>query len=122
MQGGVWSSTVVRNDGDAMDLIKKQYKSGKLLATVCSGSTVLINAKIISPRLTVTGSPSIAIDLENAGATYLDQPVVRVNNLITGRSPGGEDNLLFTTAIAKALKERRQLKDLVRSLKKILSQ
>ena len=105
-----------------MDLIKKQYKSGKLLATVCSGSTVLINSKIITRGMTVTGSPSIAIDLTNAGATYLDQPVVRVNNLITGRSPGGEDNLLFTTAIAKALKEKRQLKSLVRDLKKILSQ
>lgn len=104
-----------------MDLIRKQYNSGKILATVCSGSTVLVNSKIITKGLTVTGSPSIAIDLQNAGATYLDQPVVRVKNLITGRSPGGDDNLLFTTAIAKALKERKQLKQLVRSLKKVLS-
>jgi putative intracellular protease/amidase len=40
--GGVWSSTVVRNDADAINLVLQQYKSGRLLAAVCSGTTALV--------------------------------------------------------------------------------
>ncbi|EFC47744.1 predicted protein [Naegleria gruberi] len=120
--GGIWSSTVVRNDGDAMELIRQQAASGRLLATVCSGSTVLINAKLIKPGMQLTGSPSIAIDLENAGAKYLDVPVVKsTTNLITGRSPGGLDNLLFTEEIAKHLKAQKKLNKLLKQFNKLLN-
>ncbi|KAL9644554.1 hypothetical protein ABK040_009418 [Willaertia magna] len=107
--GGVWSSTVVRNDGDAIQLLKNQYQNGRLVATVCSGSTVLINANLITPRMPLTGSPSIAIDLSNAGGNYLDVPTVRHQNIITGRSPQGNDSLLFCQAIDKYLTEMKFL-------------
>jgi protease I len=100
--GGVWSSTVVRNDGDAITLIQNQYNSGRLLSTLCSGTTVLINAGLAKNK-NLTGSPAIAIDLKNAGANYLDQPAVRHGNLITGRSPQGNDTLVFSEALRDAL-------------------
>jgi protease I len=100
--GGVWSSTVVRNDGDAIALIQSQYKKGKLLATTCSGSTVLINAGIAKGK-SLTGSPSITIDLVNAGALYQDVPTVTDGNLVSGRSPGGKDNQLWIIAMADFL-------------------
>lgn len=100
--GGVWSSTVVRNDGDAIALVQSQYKKGKLLATTCSGSTVLINAGLAS-GIDLTGSPSIAIDLSNAGARYQDVPTVTVGNIVSGRSPGGKDNQLWIEAMAAYL-------------------
>eukprot|EP00697_Spironema_sp_BW2_P011833 gnl/Spiro4/27705_TR13807_c0_g1_i1.p1 gnl/Spiro4/27705_TR13807_c0_g1~~gnl/Spiro4/27705_TR13807_c0_g1_i1.p1 ORF type:complete len:287 (-),score=87.15 gnl/Spiro4/27705_TR13807_c0_g1_i1:115-939(-) len=103
--GGVWSSTVVRNDADAIALIQQQYNAGALVATVCSGSTVLINAGLAAGR-TLTGSPAIRIDLENAGAQYLDEPVVAESgNLITGRSPQGQDTQLFAEAIDQYLEK-----------------
>jgi putative intracellular protease/amidase len=99
--GGQWSSAVVRSDGDAQKLIRQQYKNpNHLLATVCSGSTVLIDAKF-SKSLKVTGSPANRVDLQNYGFDYQDVPVVRsASNLITGRSPQQQDNQLFTLAIA----------------------
>lgn len=100
--GGVWSSTVVRNDGDALNLIKSQFKKGKLLATTCSGSTVLINADLAKGRF-LTGSPSIAIDLANAGANYEDVPTVTDGNIVSGRSPGGKDNQLWIKAMTDFL-------------------
>ena len=52
----------------------------------------------------LTGSPAIKQDLINSGALYLDQAVVlNGTNLITGRSPQNDDNLLFTLAIDKYL-------------------
>lgn len=121
MVGGVWSSTVVRNDGDAIALIQNQVRSGRLLATVCSGSTVLINAKLISRGMKLTGSPSIRIDLENAGGTYLDVPVVKSTaNIITGRSPGGQNNLLFTEEIANYLRSEKKVKQFIKDVKSIL--
>jgi len=104
--GGVWSSTVVRNDPDAIALVVQQYKSGRLLATVCSGTTVLINAGLARGRK-LTGSPSILIDLENAGADYQDVPVVaEPGNLVTGRSPQGQDTQLFAAAVGEWLANR----------------
>lgn len=104
--GGQWSSAVVRGDSDAQALLKKQFFVDKrLLAPVCSGSSVLIDIHV--PRvLNVTGSPANRVDIENAGFTYVDEPVVidsRTPNLITGRSPQGQDNQLFTLAIATYL-------------------
>ena len=102
VSGGVWSSTVVRNDEDAIALIRNQYRSNRLVSAICSGSTVLINAGLAKGR-PITGSPAIAIDLSNAGADYMDQPVVVDNNIITGRSPQGDDTRLFCEAIEMAL-------------------
>eukprot|EP01117_Protostelium_nocturnum_P007902 TRINITY_DN2821_c0_g1_i3.p1 TRINITY_DN2821_c0_g1~~TRINITY_DN2821_c0_g1_i3.p1 ORF type:complete len:260 (-),score=77.30 TRINITY_DN2821_c0_g1_i3:33-812(-) len=104
--GGVWSSTVVRTDSSALKLIQQQKSSKRLLATVCSGTTVLINAGL-TKGVPLTGSPSIRIDLENAGGNYKDQPVVSIGNLITGRSPQGRDNELWIQEIANWLNANR---------------
>lgn len=117
----------MRNDQDAIKLIQKQFgDKTAVLATVCSGSTVLINAGLAKGRQ-LTGSPSIAIDLTNAGATYLDVAAhVDLQTggaaLVTGRSPGDlvrggraalprplltppppQDSLHFVESIASAL-------------------
>jgi protease I len=100
--GGVWSSTVVRNDPDAISLIRTQYSSGRIVAAVCSGTTALINAGLTT-GLNMTGSPSIQIDLINSGATYHDVPTVTQGTIVTGRSPQHNDSLEFVEAVASAL-------------------
>jgi len=113
--GGVWSSTVVRNDADAIKLLQKQFTDKtKVVATVCSGSTVLINAGLARGR-ELTGSPSIAIDLTNAGATYLDVPAHMDFDtggaiLVTGRSPQGQDSQHFSAMVAAGLRAASQRK------------
>jgi protease I len=72
--------TPLTNSSAAIQLIQQQYKKNKLVAPICSGTTVLINAGL-AQGTTLTGSPSIEIDLVNAGAKYLDQPVVVVDKV-----------------------------------------
>jgi protease I len=84
-----------------IDLIKKAYNSGKVVAAICHGPQLLISAGIVKGRR-VTSWPSVAIDLKNAGAKWVDEPVVQDGNLITARKPA--DLPRFNKAIIDALK------------------
>jgi protease I len=49
----------------------------------------------------VTSWPSVAIDLKNAGAIWVNEPMVRDDNIITARKPA--DLPKFNKAIIEAL-------------------
>jgi len=83
-----------------IDLVKKANELGKLIAAVCHGPQLLISAGIVSGRR-LTSWPSVAIDLKNAGALWVDEPVVRDGNLITSRRPS--DLPVFNKAVIQAL-------------------
>ncbi|MEE8413051.1 MAG: type 1 glutamine amidotransferase domain-containing protein [Dehalococcoidales bacterium] len=85
-----------------IDLVKKVYEAGKVVAAVCHGPQLLISADIVRGRR-VTSWPSIAVDLKNAGALWIDEPVVQDGNLITSRKPA--DLPRFNKAIIQALQE-----------------
>jgi protease I len=83
-----------------IDLVKKAYDAGKVVAAVCHGPQLLISADVVRGRR-LTSWPSIAVDLRNAGAIWVDEPVVRDGNLITSRKPS--DLPKFDGAIIEAL-------------------
>ncbi len=83
-----------------IDLVRKAHEQGKVIAAVCHGPQLLISADIVRGRR-VTSWPSIAIDLKNAGAIWVDEPVVQDGNLITSRKPA--DLPRFNKAIINAL-------------------
>lgn len=86
LTGGAWNAQVVRMDGDALHLVRQHYETNRPIAAICAGSSILINAGIaMGTRL--TGSPAVRADLENAGATYVDHPMVRSDRLVTSRTP-----------------------------------
>ena len=85
-----------------IDLVKKAYEAGKVIAAVCHGPQLLISAEIVRGRH-LTSWPSVAVDLRNAGATWVDKPVVRDGNLITARKPA--DLPRFNKAIIEALRK-----------------
>lgn len=87
-----------------VELVRKMHDSGKLVAAICRGPQLLITADVVRGRR-VTSWPSVAVDLSNAGALWIDQPVVCDGNLITSRQPA--DIPEFLAAIARALRERR---------------
>ncbi|MFP4120955.1 type 1 glutamine amidotransferase domain-containing protein [Coleofasciculus sp.] len=76
--------------------IKDAMAEDKLIAAVCHGPQLLIEADLLQGKQ-VTGFRAIRKDLENAGATYIDEPVVIDKNLITSRKPS--DLPIFTAAI-----------------------
>lgn len=85
-----------------VDLVRKADDAGKLIAAVCHGPQLLISADIVKRRR-VTSWPSIAVDLRNAGAEWVDAPVVQDGNLITARKPA--DMPRFNKAIIQALQD-----------------
>jgi protease I len=83
-----------------IDLVKKAFGLGKIVAAVCHGPQLLISADVVRGRR-VTSWPSVAVDLKNAGAVWVDEPVVIDGNLITSRKPA--DIPKFNKAIIEAL-------------------
>ena len=84
------------------DLVKIAYPTDKILAAICYGPQLLISVDIVRGHK-VTSWPSIAVDLKNAGATWVDEPVVRDGNLITSRKPA--DLSVFNRAIIQTLEK-----------------
>jgi protease I len=83
-----------------VDLVRKAHAEGKIIAAICHGPQLLISADIVKGRR-VTSWPSVAVDLKNAGAIWVDEPVVRDGNVITSRKPA--DLPRFNKAIIEAL-------------------
>jgi protease I len=83
-----------------VDLVKRVHDLGKVIAAICHGPQLLISADVVRGRR-VTSWPSVAIDLKNAGANWVDEPIVRDGNLITSRKPS--DLTVFNRAIIQAL-------------------
>ena len=84
-----------------IDLVRKTCDSGKLVAAICHGPQLLISADIVRGRR-VTSWPSVAVDLRNAGADWVNEHLVQDGNLITSRKPA--DLPRFNKAIIEALK------------------
>lgn len=97
---GGYSPDHLRMEKAVVDLTQTMLRSGKVIAAVCHGPQLLIEAEGVKGRV-VTSWPSVRKDLENAGATWVDEEVHIDGNLITSRKP--EDLPAFTAAIAKQL-------------------
>jgi protease I len=69
------------------------YDHDKTIGMICHAGLVGISAGIVRGH-DATGSEGIKDDLINAGATYVDQEVVRDGNLITSRIPDADTDLL----------------------------
>lgn len=76
----------LRRDAKILSLTREFFEQGKLVAFVCHGGWIPISAKILKGRR-VTGSLGIKDDLENAGAIWVNEPVVVDDNLISSRTP-----------------------------------
>jgi len=90
----------MRVNPNTVRFVKEAMEQGKIVAAVCHGPQVLINADLLKGK-TATGFISIRKDIINSGANYVDQPLAVDGNLLTSRRPG--DLPIFTTAILKRL-------------------
>jgi protease I len=84
--GGCWNPDILRNLPPAIGFIESFAKANKLVAAICHGPQVLINAGLVRGRK-IAAWWSVRADIENAGGTYVDQPVSIDRGVITGRYP-----------------------------------
>ena len=80
--GGVKAMEKVRQTKSIINFISEFNKLNRTIGCICSGSQLLISAKIVKNRK-VSGYYSMIDDLENAGAEYVDLPAVIDDNLVT---------------------------------------
>lgn len=98
LPGGFEAPDRVRLDKDVLRFIREMDAGGKVIAAICHGPWILISAGILRGRR-ATGYMSIADDLRNAGAEFVDASVVEDRNLIT--SPHYRDNGAFMKAVVR---------------------
>lgn len=82
LPGGVKCMEKIRQNQNLIKKIFEFDKKNKIIACICSGTQLLISAKIVKNRK-VSGYYSMKDDIVNAGGIYTDLPAVIDRNLIT---------------------------------------
>jgi protease I len=90
----------MRRNPNTVRFVQEAMQQGKIVAAVCHGPQLLIEGDLLRGKK-ATGFLAISKDMTNAGANYLDEPLVVDGNLITSRQPG--DLAIFTTAVLSRL-------------------
>ena len=90
LPGGVVNADLLRVKSGAVALVREFVDAGKPVAAICHAGWTLIEAGAVTGK-TMTSFPSLRTDLENAGATWVDE-VVHVDSsagwtLVTSRTP-----------------------------------
>lgn len=98
---GGYSPDKLRAYKKVVDFTRDFMESNKPVFAICHGPQLLITADKLRGRR-ITGWKSIAQDIRNAGADYVDAELVEDENLITSRHPG--DLPAFIAASLKRLK------------------
>src|SRR5215212_7176567 len=86
LPGGVANPDFLRADDDVRSFVRSFFQAGKPVGAICHGPWTLIDAGV-AKGLTLTSWPSLRTDLENAGATWIDQEVHVDRGLTTSRNP-----------------------------------
>jgi protease I len=84
--GGAWNPDTLRADAKALSFVKQAAEADKIVAALCHGPWVISDAGLTRGKR-VTGWWTIRPDLENAGATFIDEPAVTDGKIVTARAP-----------------------------------
>jgi protease I len=101
LPGGFEAPDRLRIRKEVLVFVKAMFENNKIVAAICHGPWICISAGILRGKK-ATGYMSIADDIKNAGATYLDQEVVIDGNLIT--APHYRNNGDFMQAVIKTMR------------------
>jgi protease I len=100
--GGLINPDLLRQSAGARAFVADFDHANKPIASLCHGPWVLASAGLVEDR-TMTSWPGIRDDLVHAGATWLDEDVVRDGNWVTSRGP--QDLAAFVPAVVELFAE-----------------
>jgi protease I len=100
LPGGVANPDMLRLSPESIAFIRDFAASDLPVAAICHGPWTLIDAGVAKAKQ-MTSWPSLAVDLRNAGAEWIDDEVVVDGRLITSRKPA--DLPAFNDAMLKEL-------------------
>ncbi|WP_414121621.1 DJ-1/PfpI/YhbO family deglycase/protease [Corynebacterium nuruki] len=102
--GGTLNADSLRIDPGAQRIVQDAAAAGTPVAAICHGPWLLVNTGLVTGK-TLTSYPSLAVDVINAGGTWVDEEVsvddAEGFTLITSRNP--DDLPAFNSAILDAL-------------------
>lgn len=104
LPGGVANGDAMRMQEEAQDFIRRMDRAKKPIAAICHGGWLLISAGVAGDR-TLTSWPSLQDDFKNAGSTWVDEEVVRDDNLVSSRKP--DDIPAFNDAFISLLRSEK---------------
>jgi protease I len=104
LPGGVMNPDKLRRDPKVQQFVRSFFEEGKPVGAICHGPWTLIDAGVVKGRK-VTSYETIQTDLENAGASWVDQEVVVDNGLVTSRKP--DDLPAFNRKLIEEIAEGR---------------
>ncbi|MGR3500267.1 MAG: type 1 glutamine amidotransferase domain-containing protein [Limimaricola soesokkakensis] len=102
LPGGQINPDVLRTKPEAVQLVKEFTAAGKIVAAICHGPWMLVEADVIRGR-EMTSYPSIRTDLKNAGANVVDKEVATDQGIVTSRNP--DDLEAFVAKIIEEIRE-----------------
>ena len=83
---GGWLPDKLRRDAHVLKLVSDFEAQGKLIASVCHGPWIDISANVVR-GYKYTSTPGIKDDVINAGAEWIDAPLVVDRNHVSSRRP-----------------------------------
>jgi protease I len=106
--GGWESPERVRQDQHVLKFLQAMDRKKKVIAAICHGPWVLASAKLCKGKK-MTCYVGMKDDLENAGATFVDEGVVVDDNFVT--SPHYRNNPEFMRETLRLMHERERFVD-----------
>jgi protease I len=104
LPGGVANPDQLRIIPAAVAFVRHFYEAQKPIAVICHGPWTLIDAGVVKD-LQITSWPSVATDLKNAGARWVDQEVVVDSGIVSSRKP--DDLPAFCKKMVEEFREGR---------------
>ena len=101
LPGGVANPDELRTRPEAVHLIRAFAEAGKPIAAICHAPWTLIDADLVTGKR-LTSWPTLQLDLQNAGAEWIDEQVVVDGKLVTSRKP--DDIPAFNQALLSELR------------------
>ena len=86
LPGGALNADNLRVEPSAQAFVKGMQQEQKPFAVICHAPWLLVSAGLVTNRR-LTSYHTIADDLRNAGADWVDEPVVVDGNWVTSRQP-----------------------------------
>lgn len=101
---GGWAPDKMRRFEKVKQLVRDFDADGKPIGQICHAGWVTISAGIMD-GVKVTSTPGIMDDMKNAGATWINEPVVVDENIVSSRKP--EDLTQYMVAFIKLLDDKK---------------
>ncbi|HLA40262.1 MAG TPA: type 1 glutamine amidotransferase domain-containing protein [Candidatus Glassbacteria bacterium] len=83
---GGYAPDLLRRDDVAVAFAREFVEAGKPTFIICHSAQLLVTARVLKGRR-ATGHKAVLVDIENAGAEFVDAEVVVDGNLVSSRTP-----------------------------------